>query len=76
MRIVYVLTSLGMGGAERQVLAMAGRMAERGHAVALMVLRPRLKEEWPTTLDAVHLEMGRTPFSVLAGLARGRRFLK
>ena len=76
MRIVYVLTSLGMGGAERQVLAMAGRMAERGHAGARMVLRPRRKEEWPTTLDAVHLEMGRTPFSVLAGLARGRRFLK
>ena len=76
MRIVYVVTSLGMGGAERQVLEIAGRMAERGHAVALMVLRPRLKEEWPTALDTVHLEMRRTPFSVLAGLARGRKFLK
>jgi glycosyltransferase involved in cell wall biosynthesis len=76
MRIVYVLTSLGMGGAERQVLAIAGRMAERGHGVALMVLRPRLKEEWPTALDTVHLEMRRTPLSVLAGLVRGRRFLK
>ncbi|HEY1159960.1 MAG TPA: glycosyltransferase, partial [Terracidiphilus sp.] len=42
---------------------------------ALMVLRPRLKEEWPTALDTVHLEMRRTPFSVLAGLVRGRRFL-
>jgi glycosyltransferase involved in cell wall biosynthesis len=76
MRIVYVLTSLGMGGAERQVLAIASRMSERGHSVALMVLRPKLKQEWPTALDVVHLEMRRNFFSVIAGLARGRRFLK
>jgi glycosyltransferase involved in cell wall biosynthesis len=76
MRIVYVLTSLGMGGAERQVLALAARMAQRGHAVALMVLRPRLNEEWPTALNVVHLEMRRNPIGVMAGLVRGRRFLR
>jgi glycosyltransferase involved in cell wall biosynthesis len=76
MRIVYVLTSLGMGGAERQVVALAGRMAARGHAVALMVLRPRQAEQWPTALPVVYLDMRRTPASVLAGMARGRRFLK
>jgi glycosyltransferase involved in cell wall biosynthesis len=75
MRIVYVLTSLGMGGAERQVLALATRMEERGHAIALMILRPQLKEQWPTTLDVVHLGMRRNPLSVAAGLFRGRRFL-
>jgi len=75
MRIVYVLTSLGMGGAERQVLALAGRMAGRGHAVALLALMPKLAEEWPTTLDVCHLDMRKTPFSLLAGLAKGRRFL-
>ncbi len=42
MRIVTVLTSLGVGGAEKQALAVAERMAKRGHAVALVVLRPRL----------------------------------
>ncbi len=76
MRIVYALTSLGVGGAERQVLALAARMAERGHAVALMVLRPRLAEEWTTTLPLVHLDMRRSPLSVLASVVRGRRFLK
>ena len=76
MRIVYVLTSLGMGGAERQVLALAERMAARGHVVSLMVLRPRLAEEWPTPIDVFRLEMRRTPQSVLAGLVRGRQFLK
>jgi glycosyltransferase involved in cell wall biosynthesis len=76
MRIVYVLTSLGMGGAERQVLAVAARMAARGHSVALMVLRPRLAEEWPTEIEVVRLGMSRTPLSVLAGLLRGREFLR
>jgi glycosyltransferase involved in cell wall biosynthesis len=75
MRIVYVLTSLGMGGAERQALALAGRMAERGHTVALLVLRPRLAEEWPTALPVLHLEMRKTPMGMLAAMAKGRRFL-
>ncbi len=76
MRIVYVLTSLGMGGAERQALAQAERMAERGHKVALLVLRPRLPEQWPTGLEVVHLEMRKTLVSILKGLAEGRRFLR
>ncbi|MGP8269906.1 MAG: glycosyltransferase [Terracidiphilus sp.] len=75
MRIVYVLTSLGMGGAERQALAQAQRMAERGHTVAILVLRSRLDEEWPTKLEAVHLDMRKTPMSTLKGLAQARRFL-
>jgi glycosyltransferase involved in cell wall biosynthesis len=76
MRIVYVLTSLGIGGAERQVLALGERMARRGHSVALLVLRPRLVEEWPTQLDTIHLGMVKSPWSVLAGAARGPRFLR
>jgi hypothetical protein len=75
MRIVYVLTSLGMGGAEKQALAVAERMGKRGHAVALLILRPRLAEEWPTTLDTTHLEMRKTPASPFVGLFRARRFL-
>jgi glycosyltransferase involved in cell wall biosynthesis len=75
VRIVYVLTSLGIGGAERQVLALGERMSRRGHAVALLVLRPRIAEEWPTALDLVHLDMRKTPLSVLASVARGHEFL-
>jgi glycosyltransferase involved in cell wall biosynthesis len=76
MRIVYVLTSLGMGGAEKLALALAERMEKRGHAVALLVLLPRLPEEWPTGIDTVYLGMRKTPLSVLASLVRGRRFLR
>ena len=76
MRIAYMLTSLGMGGAERQVVALAERMKARGHAVALILLRERQPEEWPTTVDLVCLDMRKTPVSFLAGLLKGRRFLR
>jgi glycosyltransferase involved in cell wall biosynthesis len=76
MRIVYVLTSLGMGGAERQVLALATRMVDRGHAVALLVLRPPLPEQWPTSIEVHHLDIRKTPGSVLLGLANAHRFLR
>jgi glycosyltransferase involved in cell wall biosynthesis len=64
-----------MGGAERQVLALAERMADRGHAVKIMVLRPRIAEQWPTALPVIHLDMRRTPWSVLKGFDRARRFV-
>jgi glycosyltransferase involved in cell wall biosynthesis len=76
MRIVYLLTSLGMGGAERLVLTLASRMAGRGHTVHLLVLRPPVAEQWPTALPIVHLGMRRTPLSVIAGFAQARRFLR
>jgi glycosyltransferase involved in cell wall biosynthesis len=76
MRIVTVLTSLGVGGAEKQALAVAERMAGRGHAVAIIVLRPHLPEEWPTTLPVVHLDIRKNPASVAAGFRRGRHFLR
>lgn len=75
MRIVYVLTSLGMGGAERQTVALARRMLERGHSVQWMVLR-RLREEWPVQPAALHLDLRKTPWSAAAGLLRARRLLR
>jgi glycosyltransferase involved in cell wall biosynthesis len=75
MRIIYLLTSLGMGGAERQVLELASRMAQRGHVVGVLVLMPRVDEEWPTALHVMYLNMHRSPWSVIAGVAKGRRFV-
>jgi glycosyltransferase involved in cell wall biosynthesis len=76
MRIVTVLTSLGVGGAEKQALAVSDRMAKRGHVVEVLVLRPRVPDEWPTSLPTVHLDIRRSPLSVFAGMLRARRFLR
>jgi glycosyltransferase involved in cell wall biosynthesis len=65
-----------MGGAERQVVALAERMAARGHTVSLLLLRRRQLEEWLTKVDCVYLEMRKTPAGVLRALQRGRSFLR
>ncbi|HMG85667.1 MAG TPA: glycosyltransferase [Terracidiphilus sp.] len=75
MRIAYMLTSLGFGGAERQVVALAERMAARGHQVLLIVLRCRAEHVWPTNVDVVYLDMSKSPAGVVSGLVRGRRVL-
>ena len=76
MRIVTVLTSLGVGGAEKHALAVAELMAKRGHSVAFLVLMPRVAQEWPCAFETVHLGMRKTPASLLAGLMRAHRFLR
>ncbi len=76
MRIVYLLSSLGVGGAEKQALAIADRMATRGHTVALLVLMPRLAAEWPTAISTLHLDVHKTPWSVLKCFKRGHAFLR
>ena len=47
MRILYVLTSLGVGGAEKQAIALAERMAARGHTVTFIVLKHTAEEILP-----------------------------
>ncbi|HUA97650.1 MAG TPA: glycosyltransferase [Terracidiphilus sp.] len=76
MRIVYILTSLGMGGAERQALAVAERMARRGHAVAVLTLMARVEEEWATALEVHRLDVRKSAVSLAAGLVRARRFCR
>ena len=76
MRIVYVLTTLAVGGTERQVLAIAGRMAARGHSVALLVLKPREADDCTTVLDVVHLDIRKSASSLISGLRQGVAFLR
>lgn len=80
MRILYVLTSLGIGGAERQTLALARRMADRGHQVRFMALR-RLPEEWPAPIASApllidHLDQRKSPLSAARGLLQARRCVR
>lgn len=75
MRIVYVLTTLAMGGTEKQVLAIAERMAARGHTVALLVLKPLEPDGCTSHLQAVHLDIRKNPLSFLAGLRGALKFL-
>ncbi len=74
MRILYILTSLGIGGAEKQVVALAERMAARGHVVALLVL-VHAEEEWPVKLPVMRLNLRKTPLGIVRGLSFASDFL-
>ena len=76
MRIAYLLTSLGIGGAEKQVVMLAERMARRDHTVILLVLLPRQPEQWPTVLPVHYLEVDKSPGGMIRGLLRARRILR
>ena len=71
-----MLTSLGIGGAEKQVLALAERMAARGHAVTLLVLREPQLNQWSTDLPVHYLYMRKAPGSILTALLSARRILR
>jgi glycosyltransferase involved in cell wall biosynthesis len=74
VRILYVLTTLGVGGAEKQVIEIAQRMASRGHFVALIVLK-HADEEWPVKLPVLRLNLLKTPLGIVRGLRFARKFL-
>ncbi len=71
-----MLASLGVGGAEKQVLTLASRMAGRGHTVTLVTLLPQAQEEWPTTLPVIRLNLQKNPFSLVETIVRARRVLR
>ena len=71
MRIVYMLASLGVGGTEKQALALAGR----GHTVTLVTLLPQASEEWPTALPVIRLNLHKNPFSLMAAFLHARHIL-
>ena len=75
MRIAYMLTSLGIGGAEKQVIAIGERMAARGHDVVLIVLRSAEKHQCPTNLPVHHIGMKKSVPGFVKGLAGARRVL-
>ncbi len=76
MRIVYMLTSLGVGGTERQVLALGSRMAAKGHTVTIVALRSARPDDLATSLPVIHLDLTRSPMGFINGLLRGAKCLR
>lgn len=75
MRILTVLTTLGVGGAERQALRIAEGMAARGNEVLLLVLLPPQRNQWPTSLRTIHLDLKTSPVLLLQSLFRARKLV-
>ena len=76
MRIAYIVTSLGIGGAERQVVALSERMTTCGHAAIILVLKPPVAEQLSTSVEVVHLNLRKTPLTLIQGFVRAAQVLR
>jgi len=77
VKILLVITGLGVGGAERLVTNLADHFATAGHEVVLAYFhgKPELRPDDPR-VRLVNLHMRRSPLGVMAALRRFRRIVR
>lgn len=73
LRIMLLTTGLKLGGAERQVVSLAGELAGLGHRVIVVSLTDPCEVELPSSVERHSLGMRKTPLSLLGALWRARR---
>lgn len=77
MKILYVITGLGMGGAETITIDVAQKMLERGHEVAVLYLtgdnlqQHRIKLQ----MEIIGLHMKKSPIGFLRALKQARIYV-
>lgn len=76
LRILLLSTGLRLGGAERQVVALAQRYAALGHAVLLVSLTDGIEVEPGASVPVASLAMRKTPWSFAAALWRLRKLVR
>lgn len=66
MKILLVITGLGMGGAERQVCDLADKLASRGYQVKIaFLLQPVIVQPKSESIELIWLGGKRSPLSML-----------
>ncbi len=77
LKIVLVITGLGMGGAERQVCDLADKFAEKGHQVLLISMtEDKVNLPKNTKIDVLHLNMDKTPLGIIRCYLYARRIIR
>ncbi len=76
MKILFVITGLGIGGAERQLLDLADRLSIRGHQILIAYLTgpARLLPTNPG-IKVVPLGISKNPFTFIVSYLRLRRLI-
>lgn len=77
MRILYVITGLGLGGAEMQVCTLADNLVSKGHEVSIFYLYGK-KEVAPhnKNIEVIYGGLTKSPISLLCAFSRMRATLK
>lgn len=76
MKILLVVTGLGVGGAERLLVGLADRFVGLGHEVVLARLNGEAElRPSDSRVRLVNFEIGRSPLEVLKGMRRFRKLV-
>lgn len=77
MKIIYLITGLGMGGAENQVVNLADKFASKGHQVTIAyMLQPDLVKPKNPSVNLVWLGGTKDPVGMLKALINLVRLIK
>ena len=78
MKILYVITALGVGGAEIVTINIANQIVSRGYGVTILHLREmnNLKSYIDPRVQTVTLSMTKSPVSFIKALFRASKFIK
>ncbi|OLU34313.1 hypothetical protein BVH03_02560 [Pseudomonas sp. PA15(2017)] len=76
MNILFVITGLGVGGAERQVMDLTGHLASLGHDVTIISMVGQCKLSVPADVYVINLEMSKSMGSLWRGCLNYLRTVK
>lgn len=77
MKILYIITGLGVGGAEVQVLTLADKFADAGHQVAIVHLTGEaLLEPSNKLIQVIGMGMSKSPISFFLAIFRLKKIIK
>lgn len=77
MKIAFIITGLGMGGAEKQVCALADQLAENNNVIIISLSKEKiLTKPKNSNIKIYSLEMSKTPLGLIYTLIKVREILK
>ncbi|MFA0062717.1 glycosyltransferase [Vibrio breoganii] len=77
LKVLYIITDLGMGGAETQVCSLADKVAELGHNVTIVYLTGELVVSPKNRkVKLIPLDMKKNNFSLVSSIFRLSRLIK
>ncbi|CQD44317.1 glycosyltransferase [Yersinia mollaretii] len=76
MKILYVITGLGVGGAEKQTILIANRMFKAGHDIMIISLTGKAFVKPNKGIDLKNLEIKKNIFSLVNGLFKVKKIIK
>ncbi|MFJ1241087.1 glycosyltransferase, partial [Yersinia enterocolitica] len=76
VNLLYIITGLGMGGAEKQTVLIANKMYEAGHNVMIISLTGETLVRPNDGIQLNELKLNKTPFSLFKGLFEVKKIIK